>query len=239
MASVAVIISGNPRSFKRCYPSFKENIIDTLNPDIFIHTWRLEGRERPDVTVDGSCEEYIDLYKPTAFEIEDLTYDHQPLHTMVPHFTSRYKANQLRKNHGKKYDVVISHRADVRLIHTSVAKGNSVTLGSKFKPEYANMVTEDSIWIHHFKGPAQPSTRNAIPADYLFYSSEKWMDITTDCYFEMDKLDYYKPGSERLWWYKLEKEGFNYDWFRFYGNSIHDQEHIDKSLKLFDIECVR
>ena len=67
MASVAVIISGNPRSFKRCYPSFKENIIDTLNPDIFIHTWRLECREIPDVTVDGSCEEYIDLYKPTAF----------------------------------------------------------------------------------------------------------------------------------------------------------------------------
>ena len=30
MASVAVIISGKPRSFKRCYPSFKENIIDTL-----------------------------------------------------------------------------------------------------------------------------------------------------------------------------------------------------------------
>ena len=51
---VAIQFAANPRSFKRCYESFKKNILGTLNPDVFIHTWRLNGNERPDVITDGS-----------------------------------------------------------------------------------------------------------------------------------------------------------------------------------------
>jgi hypothetical protein len=58
---VALQMAANPRSFKRCYASLKDNILNTLNPDIFIHTWNLKGRERPDVVTDGSCEEYIEF----------------------------------------------------------------------------------------------------------------------------------------------------------------------------------
>lgn len=227
---IAIQMPGNPRSFKRCYNSYMKNLIETLEPDVFIHTWRQHGKERPDVTTDGTCEEYLELYNPIVGRIEDLYYDYQPLHTMVPHFTSRYRVNEMRKEYelknNVKYDVVICHRSDVKLL-------------SPFKKEFVERVEEDTIWIHHFTGPAQPSTRNAIPSDYLFYTTPKWMNITADCYFEMDKLDYYRPGSERLWWYKLEKEGFKYEQFRFYGNKKHDQEHIDKSYKLFDTECIR
>ena len=74
MKKIAIQLAANPRSFKRCYPFFKANILDTLNPDVFIHTWNLKGKERPDVTTDGSCEEYIELYKPKKFIIEDLEY---------------------------------------------------------------------------------------------------------------------------------------------------------------------
>ena len=109
---IAIQLAANPRSFKRNYESFKKNILDTLSPDVFIHTWRLHGNERPDVTTDGSCEEYVDLYKPNAYEIEDLRYNYQPLMTMVPHFTSRYKTNLLRKkyqeSHNIKYAVITS-----------------------------------------------------------------------------------------------------------------------------------
>jgi hypothetical protein len=240
---VALQLPANPRSFKRCYDSIKKNIIDTLNPDIFIHTWDLQGSDRPDVTTDGTCEEYIELYKPNGFEIEKLHYSYEPLQTMVPHFTSRYKCNELRKKFQQqnniKYDVVIMGRPDIRLINPPISNKYSQVLGSEFKMEYAEMVTEDSFWIHHFKGPAQPSTKNGVPADYFFYTSPKWMDIAADCYFELDKLDHYQPGSERLLWYKLEKEGFKYEWFKFYGNSIHNEEHVEKSYRLFDIECVR
>lgn len=215
-------MSANPRSFKRVYESFVKNIKEQFEFDLFIHTWRLFGSERPDVKTDGSCEEYIELYNPVRFEIEDLHYNYEPLNTMVPHFTSRWKSNQLRLNYeketGTKYDVVLCHRPDVKL-------------RNPFKSEFLDLVEEDKIFIHHFK--------SGIPADYLFFTSPKWMNITADCYNELDKLQEYSPGSERLWWYKLQKEGFKYENFRFYGNSTHNKEHILKSLNLFDIECVR
>lgn len=233
---IAVQISANPRSFRRNYESFKRNILDTLNPDIFIHTWKLNGKERPEVITDGTCEEYIDLYKPNDYQIEKLNYDYQPLNTMVPHFTSRYKTNELRKEYQKKhnihYDVVICHRPDIRLINPIKSNRYSSVNGSEFKIEYASMVTEDSIWIHHFK--------EGIPSDYYFYSSPKWMDITTEeCYKNLHKLNIYYPGSERLWWHVLQENGFKRDWFKYFGNSIHDQDHIENSFRLFDIECIR
>jgi len=232
---IAIQIAANPRSFKRSYPSFKKNIIDTLNPDIFIHTWRLHGNERPEVITDGTCEEYIDLYKPNSWEIEDLYYDYQPLQTMKPHFTSRYKSNKLRQEYQKqnniKYDVVLMHRPDIKLINP-IPKNNSAVLGSEFKIEYAEKVQEDEIWVHHFK--------DGLPSDYFFYCSPKWMDIGIEgCYNNMDKLNIFQPGSERLWWHILQDNGFKREWFKYYGNSIHDQDHIDNSFRLFDIECVR
>lgn len=232
---VAVQLAANPRSFERCYPSFKANILDTLNPDIFIHTWRLHGKERPDVVTDGSCEEYVDLYQPKSWEIEDLHYDYQALNTMAPHFTSRYKVNQLRKKYqhesGVEYDLVIMGRPDVRLIDPT-PKNNSKVAGSEFKLDYANQALEDEIWIHHFK--------SGLPADYFFYCSPKWMDIGIDeCFKNLDKLNQHRPGSERLWWHVLQNNGFKREQFKYYGNSIHDQDHIDNSFRFFDIECVR
>lgn len=215
-------MAANPRSFKRLRESFCRNFCDQFEFDLFIHTWRLHGSERPDVTTDGSCEEYIELYKPTKHLIEDLHYSYQPLNTMVPHFTSRWKTNQLRleyeKEKGISYDVVICHRPDVRLL-------------SPFKASFLDLVGEDNIFIHHFK--------NGIPADYHFFTTPKWMNITASCFNHLDLLPQYSPGSERLWWHILQQNGFQYKDFVFYGNSVHDQEHIDKSLRLYDIECVR
>jgi len=233
---IAVQIAANPRSFKRNYEYFKKNIVDTLNPDIFIHTWRLHGRERPEVTTDGTCEEYIDLYKPKAYEIEDLHYNYQPLMTMAPHFTTRYRVNEIRKKYEKenniKYDVVIMHRADIRLTNPPISNNYGQVIGSEFKMEYAERLKEDEIWIHHFK--------EGIPADYFFYSSPKWMDIGIEgCFNNLDKLNIFSPGSERLWWHVLQQNGFKKEGFKYYGNSVHDQDHIDNSFKFFDIECVR
>ena len=233
---IAIQLAANPRSFKRCYESFVNNILEPLNPDIFIHTWRLHGNERPDVKTDGSCEEYIELYKPNSFIIDDLVYNYEPLNTMVPHFTSRYKVNELRKQYQKQYniiyDIIIMGRPDVRLINPPTSDRYSSVLGSKFEMIYAELVTEDSIWVHHFK--------HGLPADYLYYTTPKWMDIGIEgCYNNMDKLNIYSPGSERLWWYILQQHNFSRSQFKYYGNSIHDEDHINNSHRFFDIECVR
>jgi hypothetical protein len=232
---VAVQLAANPRSFNRNYESFKRNILDTLNPDVFIHTWRLDGNERPEVTTDGTCEEYIELYNPVAHEIEYLKYNYQPLQTMIPHFTSRYRVNELRKKYQEennvKYDIIIMGRPDIRLTNP-IPNNNSAVIGSEFRPEYAAKVKEDEIWVHHFK--------DGLPADYLFYCSPKWMDIGIEgCFNNLDKLNIYNPGSERLWWHVLQENGFNRNGFKYYGNSIHDTDHVDNSFRFFDIECVR
>ncbi len=220
---VALMLSANPRSFKRCYDSFDKNILQSLQPDaIFLQTWRLYGNDRPEVETDGSCEEYVDLYKPTSFEIENLWYNYQGLSTMAPHLAARYKCFQLLKKYEEenntKFDVVICHRPDVRLLNP-------------FKREYADMVEENDIWIHHFK--------QGLPADYHFYGSRKWMEESINTYFDQHHLGIYKPGLERLWWFHMQKAGYRRGWFKFFGNSIHDQEAREKSYKLFDIECVR
>mgnify|MGYP003333632770 FL=1 len=233
---VAIQLAANPRSFKRCFESFDKNILQTLNPDIFIHTWNLKGNERPDVKTDGSCQEYIDLYKPKAYEIEDLVYNYEPLMTMKPHFTSRHKVNEIRKKYEKdnniNYEVVIMSRADIRLINPPPSNRINSVLGSEFKKEYLNNFSEDSIWVHHYK--------DGFPADYFFYSSPKWMNISIEgCFNNLDKLNIYKPGSERLWLHILQINNFKREWFRYYGNSIHDRDHINNSFRFFDIECVR
>jgi hypothetical protein len=224
--NIAVQFRGNPRSFKRCYESLRQNIFEQLNPDIFIHTWRQHGAERSDVTTDGAPEEYIDLYKPVAYQIDDLYYNFEMLQTMRPYFTSLYLSNELRKNYEiqnkKKYDVIICVRSDL-------------TLTSPFKIEYAKMVTENSLWIRHFE-----RIHFNLPCDYFFYTSPKWMDVSANCFHEMDKLNIHQPGGERLWWYKLQKEGFKYEWVNFFNDTINnDKEHEGRVFNFFDIHCIR
>jgi hypothetical protein len=131
-----------------------------------------------------------------------------------------------------KYDVVIMARPDVRLINPARSNRINTVLGSEFKKEYLDNFTEDSIWVHHHK--------NNLPSDYFFYTSPKWMDISIDgCFNNLDKLNIYNPGSERLWNYILDQNNFKREWLKYYGNSIHDQDHIDNSFRFFDIECLR
>ena len=133
---------------------------------------------------------------------------------------------------GKKHEIMSSSiRFDFGYLNNP-PKNNSQVLGSEFKIEHIDLVEEDSIWIHHFK--------DEVPSDYFFYTSPKWMDISIGgCYSNLDKLKIYNPGSERLWLHILQENNFKREWFRYYGNSIHDKDHINNSLRLFDIECVR
>jgi hypothetical protein len=232
---IAIQLAANPRSFKRNYEHFLKNLVEPLNPDVFIHTWDLEGNDRPEVTTDGSCQEYIDLYQPLAHQIEHLVYNYEPLKTMRPHFTSRHRVNELRRKYeldnNIEYDVVIMARPDVKLINP-VPNGNSACLGSEFKPEYLDHLEANDIWIHHFK--------EGLPSDYFWYASPKMMNLSIDgCFNNLDKLHIYTPGAERLWWHILQEAGFSKNEFKYYGNSIHDKDAVDNSFRFFDIECVR
>ena len=73
---VAVCFSGMPRSFKTVYESHKKFIFDVLSEqgieyDIFIHTWNNKVKYPKYLSDEGTVEELIELYKPTAFKIEN------------------------------------------------------------------------------------------------------------------------------------------------------------------------
>lgn len=224
--NIAVQFKGLPRSFKRTYENLQKNIFDTLNPDIFIHTWDLEGSERGDVRTDGPPDEYINLYKPKKFQIERLRHNHVNLGNMVPAFESGYKSNQLRIQYeqetNKKYDVIIFARSDVGL-------------SDKFLPKYAELVKENDIWAHHF----DPNTQ--LIADAFFYTSPKWANISAETYFEINELPNHSPGGERLWSHKLRKENYNFDWIKFYwtNETFFGEERKENNFRFFDTYMIR
>jgi len=83
---VAVCFSGMPRSFKTVYESHKKFIFDVLleqgiEYDIFIHTWNNKVKYPKYLSDEGTVEELIELYKPTAFKIE--TYDDEKIHELL------------------------------------------------------------------------------------------------------------------------------------------------------------
>jgi hypothetical protein len=83
---VAVCFSGMPRSFKTVYESHKKFIFDVLSEqgieyDIFIHTWNNKVKYPKYLSDEGTVEELIELYKPTAFKIE--TYDDKKIHELL------------------------------------------------------------------------------------------------------------------------------------------------------------
>ena len=83
---VAVCFSGMPRSFKTVYESHKKFIFDVLSEqgieyDIFIHTWNNKVKYPKYLSDEGTVEELIELYKPTAFKIE--TYNDEKINELL------------------------------------------------------------------------------------------------------------------------------------------------------------
>ena len=64
--NIAIIFSGNLRTYKECFPTFKKNILDILIPkynvDIYCHFWDNEEKQQ--------IEEAIKLYNPKKYVID-------------------------------------------------------------------------------------------------------------------------------------------------------------------------
>jgi thiol-disulfide isomerase/thioredoxin len=155
---VAICIVGNPRSFKRTFPSVKKNLLKQTPADIFIHTYNQTGQERSDVNVDGTAEEYIELYSPVRSKIEELNFNFQMLQTMEPYFKSCYEVMQLVKNYEQEYnfqyDIIIKTRADIEYLKPLDIKILDIIINNKntifvnhvcdlYKYYYGNNLFED------------------------------------------------------------------------------------------------
>jgi len=75
---VALLLQGQYRNAKECFPSIKKQILDVHNPDVFISSWHNPGtiinsynlysQGPPD---DSTIADIIEMYNPTSFLLED------------------------------------------------------------------------------------------------------------------------------------------------------------------------
>lgn len=140
---IALCISGQMRTFEECYPKLKENIINVLKPDIFIHAWSNAGISTK--TNKENNKRFTDkivtydilnkLYKPKKCIIEkfkphytdelknikvpEILKIKEPRHYKgtLPMFYKIYECNNLKKKWEQKnnflYDIVIRFRPDL------------------------------------------------------------------------------------------------------------------------------
>jgi hypothetical protein len=190
---VALCISGQPREFKRSYPSLKEHVIDKVDTDVFVYCWdakkqpyfEIEGAIRyPD---EGSVNELIDLYKPVSYVLEPWDDEREKsfynekyeinrgLHSSIVRYQamlySIFKCNELKNEYEKKrnisYDIVIKARSDLKL-------SRSIDL-DELAYAYQNRILYSDVlrW-------------DGMVSDILFFGNKEVMDIAARLYYDFD-----------------------------------------------------
>jgi len=192
---IALCLSGQARFLETCfYESMKPNIIDDLNPDVFIHTWDTSdmigqhftnGNEFPmgDKISPDLMEIMIDIYQPKKYIIEPQKYfesnkwnnrlmpsiksDH--LYSM---FYSIKESNKLKKQYEHEnnftYDWVIRIRFDM-----AIPSG----------PLNLSKLNNNYLWV-----ATGCFDNNNGYLDSLGYSSSQIMDTYADTFNYIDNI---------------------------------------------------
>jgi len=192
---VALCLSGQARFLETCYyESMKPNIIDDLNPDVFIHTWDTSdmvdqhfingnGWVMGDKISHDLMETMVSLYKPKKHVIEPQKYFEQNKWSnrlmpsiksdhMYSMFYSINESNKLKKQYEEEnnfiYDWVIRIRFDM-----AIPSG----------PLNLSSLTNDHLWV----ATGCFDNRGGY-LDSLGYSSSQIMDIYSDTFNHVDKI---------------------------------------------------
>ncbi|MCB1745033.1 MAG: hypothetical protein KDK91_31995 [Gammaproteobacteria bacterium] len=139
---VALCISGQMRTYRSCFDSVQRHILEPLQPDVFVHTWRKSGmshKEQGGTAVDEVLTEQglMAFYSAKSVCLEDFdpAFSHEyrgvkvpeilkqaePQHFKgaIPCFYKMHACNELRREfeqaHGFEYDLVIKLRPDLSI----------------------------------------------------------------------------------------------------------------------------
>ena len=121
---VCLLLSGQMRNADEVFPSFKSNLLDRYDTDVFISTWNSHN-----------VHQSINLFNPISVDIENyeagfqskwnqlVSHNESKLETnanlvsMISMWYKTLRANQLRKKYestmGFKYDLIIKTRPDI------------------------------------------------------------------------------------------------------------------------------
>jgi hypothetical protein len=209
---VALCLSGQARFLETCYyESMKPNLIDDLNPDVFIHTWDTStmvgqhfksggGGIMGDKIPSNLMETVVNLYQPKKYIIEPQKYfesdkwssrlmwgiksDH-----LCSMFYSIHESNKLKKQYEYEnnfiYDWVIRIRFDM-----AIPSG----------PLNLNELNNNHLWV------ATGCFDNVNGyLDSLGYSSSQIMDIYSDTFNHIDYIADNNPNMGICGEYVLRK----------------------------------
>lgn len=219
----ALLICGQLRTFYDVWPNMKKNVVDKLNCDVFIHTWKNTGfgRRANHLNIEESEVNIDDLYKLTNAKkivVEDFKEEYQdkigeivmseelkklePIHykNNLALFYTLFKANELKKQYETEnmflYDNVIKTRPDI-----------------DFKTEIPNDVfnyTKECLMQWSFR----INTQNQV-CDKLVVSNSKIIDYYSSVFTELN--NYYqdlgnnkrtRPVGERLMYRHMSKSKY-------------------------------
>ena len=123
---VCLLLSGGMRTATETFTSFKSNLLERYDTDVFISTWNCHN-----------VYESIDLFNPISFDVENyeagfqskwetlVTHNQDKLETnanlvsMISMWYKTLRVNQLRTQYenlmGFKYDLIIKTRPDIKI----------------------------------------------------------------------------------------------------------------------------
>jgi hypothetical protein len=181
MNNIAVILSGQVRTYKETYNSLFSNILHNRECDFFIHTWDTTGKvikvhNDYDFSTKINEQEIIDIYKPKKLAIENALEFQSKINidrfrpktpfggtkteSIVSQWYSLNKALSLLNDYigetGTKYDIVIRARFD-SMYNNQVDLTNQIESGSvciPVQPHYGlidGYASNDTFGAGHLK----------------------------------------------------------------------------------------
>lgn len=205
---IAVQLFGHLRTYERCAPALRENLLEQYDVDVFIHTWDtvdhssptwhgqndMNGSRLVDATMTTNIER---LYSPKAISIESQNLFTEPgffgthneiktsLEGMKYMLYSQQKVNQLRREYassnGISYDYVLVTRPDILLV--------SKVDFSMYEAEFRYY---ESSSIHFINNPDWNLVCNKYvqyprKSDLLFFSRPENIDIISSNFSKFEK----------------------------------------------------
>lgn len=153
----ALLLYGHMRTYRQCFPFLQANLLDAVQPDVFLHTWdeteprtrTWHNRQGEPAALDAAAVRAV--YRPAAMAIEtqppvsdtrvtpnnNMSYDGQKFMLY-----SLQQACALKRAHeaagGFEYDVVIKLRPDIKLIaplRFDKPYGDEIWIASNLRPD--------------------------------------------------------------------------------------------------------
>jgi len=208
---IAMCLSGQPRTWRKCYQSWFKNICPGYEVDIFFHMWdfntlsmaALSKNFQPDteLTVEEK-QEIIDTLKPKKFKFDNrkIIYTHDSKHLLTNEFVkdpvgwwcrsqyySLWYAARLKRmyelENNFQYDMVIRNRPDA---YWPV----EFNLAHKIQPN--TIYSYDNDWIEKWQ--------TFIISDLFFYADSFTYDQISEFYYGLNYIDasHIKHGAKKL-----------------------------------------